>query len=62
MDYTTLPALDHPLATLREMRLEDIEPWYRIFKQPVVYQHTSWNLSAAKELQHYLETPRTPSR
>ena len=61
MQYSTLPSLDHPLATLREMRAEDIEPWYRILSQSVVVEHTSWNLSSANELRPYLETEITPA-
>lgn len=53
MHYTALPTLDHPLATLREMRAEDIEPMFRILSRPAVFEHTSWNVTAPSDLQAY---------
>jgi len=61
VQYSALPLLDHPLATLRKVRTDDIEPWCRILSQPVVYEHTSWNLSGADDLRPYLETETTPA-
>jgi [ribosomal protein S5]-alanine N-acetyltransferase len=51
--YSALPLLDHPLATLREMRAEDLEPMFRILSQPAVVEHTSWNVTAPSDLQAY---------
>jgi [ribosomal protein S5]-alanine N-acetyltransferase len=51
--YSALPLLDHPLAALREMREDDVEPMFRILSQPAVVEHTSWNVTAASDLQAY---------
>jgi [ribosomal protein S5]-alanine N-acetyltransferase len=51
--YSALPSLDHPLAALREMCAEDVEPMFRILSQPAVVEHTSWNLAAASDLHAY---------
>ena len=53
MLYSALPSLDHPLAALREMRAEDVEPMFRILSQPSVVEHTSWNLASADDLLAY---------
>jgi [ribosomal protein S5]-alanine N-acetyltransferase len=60
MQYNALPSLDHPLVWLREMRADDIAPMFRILNQPAVYEHTSWNLTAASDLQAYGAQERTP--
>ena len=53
MHYSALPLLDHPLAVLREMRADDVEPMFRILSQPAVVEHTSWNLTSASDLRAY---------
>ena len=53
MHYSALPLLDHPLATLREMRADDVEPMFRILSQPAVFEHTSWNVTAPSDLRAY---------
>lgn len=58
--YREPPRLDHPLATLRALRADDIEPWYRILAQARVVEHTSWDLAGAADLEPYLEDARTP--
>jgi RimJ/RimL family protein N-acetyltransferase len=60
LQVTTLPALDHPLAALREMREADLEPWFRILAQPAVHEHTSWNLASADDLSAYAKQDRAP--
>ena len=60
MQYSTLPSLDHPLVTLREMRSDDLEAMFRILSQPVVFEHTSWNLKAVDDLQAYGAQDRSP--
>jgi [ribosomal protein S5]-alanine N-acetyltransferase len=55
--FTALPALEHAQATLRPLTRNDIEPWYRILRQPAVYEHTSWNLTGPEDLLHYLTAP-----
>jgi ribosomal-protein-alanine N-acetyltransferase len=58
--YSALPRLDHPLATLREMCADDVGPMFRILSQPVVYEHTSWNVASANDLHDYGAQERTP--
>ena len=53
MQYSALPLLDHPLAALREMWADDVEPMFRILSQTAVYEHTSWNVTAPSDLQAY---------
>ena len=53
MHYSALPLLDHPLAPLREMRADDVEPMFRILSQPAVFEHTSWNVTAPSDLRAY---------
>jgi RimJ/RimL family protein N-acetyltransferase len=60
LQFTSLPALEHPLAALREMRAADLEAWFRILAQPAVYEHTSWNLASVDDLRTYAEQDRAP--
>jgi len=60
MQFTTLPSLDHPLATLREMRADDLEPFFCILSQPLVFEHTSWNLATVQDLAAYAAQDRAP--
>jgi [ribosomal protein S5]-alanine N-acetyltransferase len=53
VEYSALPPFDHPLAALREMRAEDVEPMFRILSLPEVQEHTSWNLAASSDLRAY---------
>lgn len=57
MRYTHLPELNHPLASLRLLRTDDIQPWYAALSQPQVFEHTSWNLQAEHELARYAQPP-----
>jgi [ribosomal protein S5]-alanine N-acetyltransferase len=59
--YTALPTLAHPLATLRELRADDLAPWFAILSQPVVHEHTSWDLASPDELRTYAVQERTPA-
>jgi [ribosomal protein S5]-alanine N-acetyltransferase len=59
--YTALPILTHPLATLRELRADDLPPWFAILSQPAVYEHTSWDLASAEDLRAYAAQERAPS-
>lgn len=61
LQFTGLPTFEHPLAALREMRVADLETWYRILAQPAVHTHTSWNLASAEDLRAYGEQDRAPS-
>jgi [ribosomal protein S5]-alanine N-acetyltransferase len=58
--YSALPSFDHPLAALREMRADDLEPMFRVLSQPMVFEHTSWNLGSADDLQAYGAQERSP--
>jgi [ribosomal protein S5]-alanine N-acetyltransferase len=57
--YSALPLLDHPLAALREMRADDVEPMFRILSQPAVFEHTSWNVVSPDDLRAYGAQERT---
>jgi [ribosomal protein S5]-alanine N-acetyltransferase len=60
MQFTALPTLDHPLAAFREMGADDIEPFYRLLSQPVVHEHTSWNVASPDDLSAYGAQVREP--
>jgi [ribosomal protein S5]-alanine N-acetyltransferase len=60
MQFTALPTLVHPLATLREMHADDIEPFFRLLSQPVVHEHTSWNVTSPDDLKAYGTQVREP--
>jgi [ribosomal protein S5]-alanine N-acetyltransferase len=53
MRFTTLPTLEHELVALRPLTPADIPHWYEYLAMPVVFEHTSWNVKSAEELQHY---------
>jgi [ribosomal protein S5]-alanine N-acetyltransferase len=59
--YTALPALEHPQATLRALRTDDLERWFAILSQPLVYEHTSWNVSEPADLRHHVEGQDAPT-
>jgi [ribosomal protein S5]-alanine N-acetyltransferase len=61
MQFTALPLLDHPLATLREMRADDIEPFFRLLSRPLVHVHTSWNVTSPDDLSAYGAQVREPA-
>ncbi|MDN2713362.1 GNAT family protein [Janthinobacterium sp. SUN120] len=46
-----LPASGHPLVTLRPLECSDAPAWYAYLADPVVVEHTSWNLQCADDLQ-----------
>ncbi len=60
MQFTALPTLVHPLAALREMCADDIEPFYRLLSQPLVHEHTSWNVVSPDDLSAYGAQVREP--
>jgi [ribosomal protein S5]-alanine N-acetyltransferase len=63
MRFSSLPLLEHGIVVLRPITAADIQPWFRYLSQPEVYEHTSWNVQAAEELNHYAWKPEefTPS-
>ncbi len=56
MLYGALPTSEHELVELRPIVEADLLDWYACLSQPVVYEHTSWNLSSKDELAHYAES------
>ncbi|MDB5873647.1 MAG: putative ribosomal-protein-alanine N-acetyltransferase [Ramlibacter sp.] len=61
MRFTELPKLEHELVILRPLTAADILPWYEYLTLPVVFEHTSWNVSAPSELEHYAAQTELPS-
>jgi RimJ/RimL family protein N-acetyltransferase len=59
--YRALPKSEHELVELRPIVEADLPNWYEYLSMPVVYEHTSWNLSSASDLASYAEelTPAT---
>lgn len=55
MQFTTLPQIAHPDIALRPIRFADLETWYAYLSQPLVFEHTSWNLSSPDELATYVD-------
>lgn len=46
-----LPLADHPLVTLRHLERSDAPAWYAYLADPVVVEHTSWDLRSIDDLQ-----------
>ena len=61
MLYSALPTSKHELVELRPIVEADLLDWYAYLSQPVVYEHTSWNLSSKDDLAHYVGSP-APAR
>jgi ribosomal-protein-alanine N-acetyltransferase len=57
MHFTSLPRLEHGLVLLRPIEAQDIEPWFSYLSQPVVFEHTSWNVRSPADLAHYVWSP-----
>jgi len=49
-----MPESTHELVSLRPIVAADIPVWYSYLSDPVVYEHTSWNLQSADALAHYV--------
>lgn len=54
MLFTTLPSLQHSDVVLRPIEADDLAVWAAYLQDPAVYQHTSWNLGSAAELECYV--------
>lgn len=54
MQFTELPISTHPRVALRPLTREDLPVWYAYLSQPLVYEHTSWNLQSADDLLPYV--------
>jgi ribosomal-protein-alanine N-acetyltransferase len=46
-----LPSCTHPLVTLRHLERSDAPAWYAYLADPVVVEHTSWDLRCIDDLQ-----------
>ncbi len=57
MLFETLPESTHALVFLRPIVQADLRPWYAYLSQPVVLEHTSWNLATSEELSPYVWDP-----
>ena len=57
MQFTALPQSAHDLVVLRPITPEDIPAWYAYLIEPIVFEHTSWNLSEPSDLLHYAWKP-----
>ncbi|MEN7429474.1 GNAT family protein [Chromobacterium sp. TRC.1.1.SA] len=58
MLFTEMPVLDHPDAILRPLYPDDVLTWYDYLTLPQVFEHTSWNVQAQSELEHYAWQPQ----
>lgn len=54
MLFTVLPTLDHPDVVLRPIEATDLDHWAAYLMDPRVYEHTSWNLQSAAQLQPHV--------
>ena len=54
MQFTDLPRFDHEIVTLRPINDDDLLTWYEYLSLPIVFEHTSWNVSSPKELAQYV--------
>src|SRR5277367_4832784 len=54
MQLSALPVLQHPDVTLRSIEAADLDHWAAYLKDPVVYEHTSWNINSVTELEAYV--------
>jgi len=54
VDFADLPALEHDVVVIRAIEAGDIQAWYDYLCLPEVFGHTSWNVHAPDELDHYV--------
>ena len=54
MQFTQLPQCEHELVILRPIEERDLATWYDYLSMPIVFEHTSWNLSSSEELAPYV--------
>lgn len=59
MLFQTLPESAHELVELRPISVSDIEDWYAYLTMPIVFEHTSWAVKSASELEPYVWAPET---
>lgn len=56
MRYDDFPPSNHPLVTYRPLTRSDGAAWYAYLTQAAVFQHTSWNLTNANDLQSLFDS------
>ncbi len=60
------PETAHELISLRPIEVGDLDAWYSYLSLPMVYEHTSWAIESASELESFvwsseaLATPAQP--
>jgi ribosomal-protein-alanine N-acetyltransferase len=54
MLYQSLPISDHPDYDLRPIRSTDLEDWFAYLSQPLVYEHTSWDVQSPADLASFV--------
>jgi ribosomal-protein-alanine N-acetyltransferase len=57
VQFTTLPACDHELVTLRPIVATDLPVWHSYLSTPAVFEHTSWNVGSVEDLSKYVWQP-----
>ena len=63
MEFSALPESGNAIVALRPIVATDLRVWYEYLSQPIVFEHTSWNVQSPEELSHYVWQPQsfTPS-
>jgi [ribosomal protein S5]-alanine N-acetyltransferase len=46
MQFDALPECEHPAVRLRPLTAADVPAWFAYLSQPIVFEHTSWNLAS----------------
>ena len=54
MRFQVLPQSGHALVDLRPIVAADIPVWFSYLTDPVVYEHTSWNVQSPQDLADYV--------
>jgi [ribosomal protein S5]-alanine N-acetyltransferase len=53
MQFGALPECEHPAVRLRPLTAADVPAWFAYLSQPIVFEHTSWNLASPTDLARY---------
>jgi len=59
MLFRSLSESSHELVVLRPIEAADISVWYDYLSMPTVFEHTSWALKSATELEPHIWAPET---
>jgi [ribosomal protein S5]-alanine N-acetyltransferase len=60
MRFKAMPQSSHALVELRPIVAADLPLWFSFLSDPMVYQHTSWNVQSPEELEEYVWSDSTP--